>query len=361
MFTTADRKWREARMVARGLQSGTHPLLAQIVPIRRCNLACTYCNEFDDHSAPVAIGVMLERIDHLARLGTSNIEISGGEPLLHPQLDDIIVRIRSGGALAGLITNGYLLNEKRIDRLNKAGLDHLQISIDNVTPDDTSKKSLKVLDKKLKMLAQRATFSVNINSVLGGELANPNDALSVANRAIELGLTATVGLIHNGHGELVPLTTHQHRVYEEIRGMTAPFYSVQSQNDFQHNLANGRPNDWQCGAGGRYLYVCEDGLVHWCSQQRGYPGTALADYTPADVAREATSEKSCAPLCTVSCVHRVALVDRLRARPFETIDEMLPADGGGPKSVKVLRWMFVTSRYRDRFRSIAGRLLGARR
>ena len=40
-------------MVARGLQSASHPLLAQIVPIRRCNLSCTYCNEYDDFSKPV--------------------------------------------------------------------------------------------------------------------------------------------------------------------------------------------------------------------------------------------------------------------------------------------------------------------
>ena len=359
VFKTAGRKWREARMVATGLQSASHPVLAQIVPIRRCNLACTYCNEFDDHSAPVPTDTMLERIDHLTRLGTANIEISGGEPLLHPDLADIIWRIRHNGALAGLITNGYLLNEKRIARFNDAGLDHLQISIDNVTPDDTSKKSLKVLDTKLQMLARHATFSVNINSVLGGELANPDDALTVAKRAIELGLTTTVDLIHNGHGTLVPLTPEQYRVYDEIATMTAPFYSVQNQNDFQRNLANGRPNDWQCGAGGRYLYICEDGLVHWCSQQRGYPAIPLTDYTIDDVEREATSEKSCARLCTVSCVHRVSLIDRLRARPMETIDEMLPAEGQGPASVKLLRWMFVTSPHRERFRSIAARVLGS--
>ena len=346
-------------MVARGLHSAHHPILAQIVPIRRCNLACAYCNEFDDHSAPVPIETMLERIDHLARLGTANIEVSGGEPLLHPELDDIIHRIRRTGALAGLITNGYLLNERRIERFNKAGLDHLQISIDNVTPDDTSKKSLKVLDGKLQMLARHATFSVNINSVLGGNLDTPDDALTIAKRAIELGLTATVGLIHNGRGRLVPLTPRQYRVYDEITAMTAPFYTVQQQNDFQRNLAKGRPNEWQCGAGGRYLYVCEDGLVHWCSQQRGHPGVPLGDYTAADVERERTSEKSCAPYCTVSCVHRVALVDRLRERPMETINDMFPDDGHGPVTVRFLRWMFVTSRHRDRFRSVAARFFGS--
>jgi len=347
-------------MVARGFQSANHPILAQIVPIRRCNLACTYCNEFDKDSAPVPLAAMRERIDHLARLRTANIEISGGEPLLHPDLDELIRHIRGTGALAGLITNGYLLNETRIDGFNDAGLDHLQISIDNVNPDDVSKKSLKVLDAKLQMLSKHAAFSVNINSVLGGSLGHPEDALTIARRAIDLGLTATVGLIHNGRGRLLPLTPEQQRIYGEITALTAPFYSVQKQNDFQRNLALGRPNDWQCGAGGRYLYICEDGLVHWCSQQRGHPGIPLAEYTTEDVRRESTSEKSCAPLCTVSCVHRVALLDRIRTQPLETLDAIMPASGPGAVSVRALRWMFVTGPQHDRFRAAAARLLGSR-
>ena len=84
---------------------------------------------------------MERRIDELGRLGTSVITISGGEPLLHPDLDRVIARIRKTGAIAGMITNGYLLMPDRIERLNRAGLDHMQISIDNVMPDDVSKKS----------------------------------------------------------------------------------------------------------------------------------------------------------------------------------------------------------------------------
>jgi hypothetical protein len=193
-----------------------------------------------------------------------------------------------------------------------------------------------------------------------GDLSHPEDALTIAKRAIELGLTTTVGLIHNGHGRLMPLTPEQLRVYGEITSLVAPFYTVQNQNDFQRNLAFGRANDWQCGAGGRYLYICEDGLVHWCSQQRGYPGIPLAEYTTADVLRESTSEKSCAPHCTVSCVHRVALLDRIRTQPIKALDAMMPASGSGAASVRVLRWMFVTGRHHDRFRAVAARLLGTR-
>ena len=60
------------------------------------------------------------RIDHLGRLGTATIGISGGEPLTHPHLDEIIVRMRGTGAIAGMITNGHLLIVERIGRLNRA-------------------------------------------------------------------------------------------------------------------------------------------------------------------------------------------------------------------------------------------------
>src|SRR5712692_2445558 len=188
---------RGLRAVAKAVLSKEHPLLAHIIPMRRCNLSCTYCNEYDDVSKPVPLEAMFRRIDKLGDLGTSVITISGGEPLLHPDLDEVIQRIRRNGAIAGMITNGYLLVAERIQRLNDAGLEWLQISIDNVMPDEVSKKSLKVLDKKLQMLAEHASFHVNINSVVGGGVNNPQDAIIIGRRALELGFTSTVGIIHD--------------------------------------------------------------------------------------------------------------------------------------------------------------------
>jgi MoaA/NifB/PqqE/SkfB family radical SAM enzyme len=299
-------------MIVRGVVSTDHVVLAHIIPMRRCNLACTYCNEFDKVSDPVPIEEMRRRIDHLKRLGTNVVTISGGEPLLHPQLDELIRYIRSRGILAGLITNGYLLTEKRIQQLNDAGLDHLQISIDNVQPDEVSKKSLKVLDKKLQVLAKHAAFHVNINSVLGSGVKHPEDAIIIANRALALGFTSTVGIIHDGSGQLRPLDPIEHAIYDRMKVRNKTSYS-RFARFFQDNIADGKPNNWRCRAGSRYLYICEEGLVHYCSQQRGYPGVPLEKYTVEDVRREFRNEKPCAPHCTVSCVHQISLLDGWRA------------------------------------------------
>jgi MoaA/NifB/PqqE/SkfB family radical SAM enzyme len=308
---SAKRRVRELLMIAKGVVSTDHPVMAHIIPMRRCNLSCTYCNEYDEVSKPVPIETMKARIDDLARLGTTIVTISGGEPLLHPELDELIRHMRNRNIITGMITNGYLLTAERIQRLNRAGLDHMQISIDNVMPDDVSKKSLKVLDKKLQLLSEHADFHVNINSVVGGGIHNPHDALVVGRRARALGFTSTVGIIHDGDGQLQPLTEEERAVFMKMKQLERRNYS--RLNYFQDNIALGKPNNWKCRAGARYLYVDEFGLVHYCSQQRGFPAKPLAEYTVEDIRREFLTEKGCAPHCTVSCVHQVSYMDFWRA------------------------------------------------
>jgi MoaA/NifB/PqqE/SkfB family radical SAM enzyme len=349
-------------MLALAFRFPYRPIAAHLIPIRRCNLSCTYCNEFDDHSAPVPTCDMLRRVDLLAGLGTSIVTLSGGEPLLHPELDEIIRRIRSHRLLATLITNGFLLTPDRIRRLNRAGLDHLQMSIDNVIPDEVSKKSLKVLDKKLAWLAADAAFDVTINSVVGGGIRHPEDARVIVRRASMLGFSTTVGIIHDHSGQLLPLDEPQRQILEETVRIGNSTFDFARYNRFQRNLSYGRPNEWQCRAGSRYLYVCENGLVHWCSQQRGYPGIRLEEYGTEHLKREYDSLKSCAPFCTVGCVHRIAQLDELRENPLGTLAEWFrPAGAAGPRqlpvSVKVLTWVLVTNGRRDVFRKAALRLL----
>ena len=362
----AGKRVREIRMLIRAFRFAYQPVAAHLIPVRRCNLSCTYCNEFDDHSAPVPIGDVLRRIDRLAALGTGIVTLSGGEPLLHPDLDDIIRRIRSHGSIATLITNGYLLTRDRIRQLNRAGLDHLQISIDNVLPDEVSKKSLKVLDQKLRWLAEYSEFDVTVNAVVGSGIRSPEDALTITRRARDLGFSTTVGILHDAGGQLLELDERQQKILEEVVAVGKSVFDYANYNRFQKNLAHARPNDWHCRAGARYLYICEDGLVHWCSQQRGHPGIPLERYGPDDLRREYHEVKSCAPLCTVGCVHRVAQVDELRRDPQAALAQWFSSPVQGtpptlPPMVRVLLWTFVTGPQRNLFRNAAVRMFGANR
>src|ERR671917_1771523 len=90
-------KLREAKFITRALASTHHPVLAHVIPMRRCNLACAYCNEYDKTSDPVPVEEMKRRLAKLADLKTSIITISGGEPMMHPQLNEIIRHTRRRG------------------------------------------------------------------------------------------------------------------------------------------------------------------------------------------------------------------------------------------------------------------------
>ena len=352
-----ERRLRQARLLARAFQFPYQPIVAQIIPTRRCNLSCGYCNEYDRGSEPVPIDELRRRIDRLAQLGTGIITLSGGEPLLHPHVAELIRHIRSRGAIATVITNGYLLTPSTIQTLNRAGLDSLQISIDNVNPDAVSKKSLKVLDRKLRSLADLAEFEVIVNAVVGGGIPNPEDAVVVAERARDLGFHSTVGLIHDGTGQLQPLTDREHDVLDRIAALDRPLFSFDRYSRFQQALAGQQSCDWHCRAGSRYLYVCEDGLVHYCSQQRGHPGVPLSEYAADDLRREHASIKTCAPHCTIGCVHRVAMIDELRESPIDTLQAWFGPSSTTPLPVRLLLRVFVTGRGSGLARRAAGWLL----
>ena len=118
------RRFREWRMIAKGLSSTDHPVMAHIIPIRRCNLSCTYCNEYDTFSKPVPAEVMTERLDRLAAFGTTIITFSGGEPTLRKDLPEMVAsayrHCRPG--IINIPTNGiqYKTIPRRIERVLEA-------------------------------------------------------------------------------------------------------------------------------------------------------------------------------------------------------------------------------------------------
>jgi MoaA/NifB/PqqE/SkfB family radical SAM enzyme len=301
-----------ARFLARAVGSRYNPLLAQVVVTRRCNLSCGYCNEYDDFSPPVPLSDLRARVDHLAALKTASITFTGGEPLLHPDLDQIIRAARGHGMIVTMITNGFRLSRDWIERLNAADLQGMQISIDNLRPDEVSMKSLASVEGRLELLSKHARFKVNVNSVLGVSDERTQDVVTVAETAVKYGFQHSVGVLHDDTGTLKPLSPAQMRAYAQVTKISPSVVHRLNYWLFQKNLMHGQPNDWKCRAGARYLYITEDGAVHWCSQQRGYPGVPLLEYTRADIRREFHTKKSCSPTCTLSCVHQMSLFDRYR-------------------------------------------------
>jgi MoaA/NifB/PqqE/SkfB family radical SAM enzyme len=299
------------RLVAAAIDKD-RPLMAHLVVTRRCNLSCGYCTEYDKVSPPVPLAELQARVDHLAGLGTVFVTLTGGETLLHPQIVELVRYIRARKMIAALNTNGYLLTRERILELGRAGLYAMQISVDNVTPNEISKKSLKPLRPKLLLLARHASFRVRVNTVLGA--APPAECLEVARFVTSLGLEAKCSFARDAEGHLLPVSDEGRAVYDQICAMSRRGTGA-LREDFQVELLRDGQIEWKCRAGARFFTVCEDGLVHLCTPKMGLGAKPLASYTVDDIRVAFETPKPCAATCPVAYAHQGSSLDGWRSQP----------------------------------------------
>jgi MoaA/NifB/PqqE/SkfB family radical SAM enzyme len=286
------------------------PFLVQLVVTRRCNLSCTYCNEFDDVSDPVPTEELKQRIAKIRALGAWAVEFTGGEPMMHPEIYELVRYAKGlGFRKVMLISNAYLLNEEKVRKLNEAGLDDLQISVDGVTPNEVTVKVLRPMRKKLEAVIKAATFRVTLNAVIGSTPAE--EALEVVAYARDNGFRPRVCLIHAGDGQL-KLDADDMAVYSQIKAHLGRRFN--EAGDYRTRLMNEGRAPFRCRAGSRYLYVDEFGYVRWCSQQRDAFGVPLTDYGPAELRRQFHTQKSCSDHCTVGCVRTCSAYDEWRSQ-----------------------------------------------
>jgi MoaA/NifB/PqqE/SkfB family radical SAM enzyme len=285
------------------------PFLAQMVVIRRCNLACGYCSEFDKTSEPIPFEVLVERLEKLKALGTFGISLTGGEPTLHPELPRLIQKCRELRFFrTGMISNGFFLRPGLIEKLNEAGLQELQISIDGVRRNETTEKVLDNLRKRLVALREHARFRVTVSGVIGA--APAEEAEEVVLFARELGFTPRVLLVHDRQGQL-KLKSEEVKAFERIVD-TLP-KSWMDFSRYRKRLVHDGSSPFKCRAGSRYLYIDEFGKVNWCSQTRTVWSKPLLEYTPEDLREQFYTYKSCNETCTLGCARSASQLDNWRA------------------------------------------------
>ncbi|MEO8184223.1 MAG: radical SAM protein [Deltaproteobacteria bacterium] len=318
---------RALRRGALALLDVKRPFLAQLVVTRRCNLSCGYCNEYDNFSKPVPQDVLEARIDHLAKLGTCVVTLTGGEPLLHPKLDELVARVVSHGMVCTTISNGYAFTPRWIDRLNRAGLTLVQISIDNLEPNEVSEKSLSKIRRRLVLLKKHARFGVNVNAVLGS--CSPDATRTLVAEVEQLGFFMTVGLLHDGAGQLDAglAGAELPALYREMRGRSKKSLFHHVGEGWEDRMIAERDVPFRCRAGARYLYVDEHGTVAYCSQRRTEPAIPLLEYTREHLSEAFETPKGCEASCTIACVRRASALDEWReqrgpARPPRVVTHL---------------------------------------
>ncbi len=301
-----------ARRAALAMLRPESPLLAQLVVTRRCNLACGYCNEYDHSSDPVSTSALFARVDRLAELGTLVVTLTGGEPFLHPELAAVVERVVSHGMIATSISNAYPITRRWIDRMNAAGLSLLQVSVDNVEPNDTSQKSWSKIKPRLELLREHARFALNVNAVLGS--SPPAQTRELIDEIRALGFYMTVGLLHDHEGRIDPGLAGDElpALYTEMRALCRKSLFHGLGEGWEERMLASRDAPFKCRAGARYLYVDEHGAVSYCSQRRGSPGRPLATYRREDLRREHAAPKGCEARCTIACVRRASSLDEWR-------------------------------------------------
>jgi hypothetical protein len=191
----------------------------------------------------------------------------------------------------------------------------LQVSVDNIEPNEFSQKSWNNVRKKLELLRAHARFGVNVNAVLGASTLEQTRQVVSAVR--EMGFFMTVGLMHDAGGQIQPglLGDALAATYEEMQRASHKSLFHGAGEGWEGAMLRDGHAPFKCRAGGRYLYVDEFGRVSYCSQRRDMPGIDLLEYTAADVERAFYTPKGCEDRCTIGCARRASAFDEWRSQP----------------------------------------------
>ena len=165
-------------------------LLAELT--HRCPLACPYCSnprELTAKDAELSTAQWVDVFAQAAQLGVLQVHLSGGEPASRADLTDLVREARKAGLYTNLITSGIGLTDGRLEALDAAGLDHVQLSVQGVT----AKTADRIggykggFDRKMHVAERIAAigFPLTLNAVMHRE--NLDDLPATIDLALRLG------------------------------------------------------------------------------------------------------------------------------------------------------------------------------
>jgi len=280
------------------------PWAAHLYVTDQCNLDCHYCNEYDN-TVPHPDAADLKRwMRKIRELGVARLGFQGGEPLLHPDIVELVRYAKSLGFYrVSMSTNGFLLTQELVAAFERAGLDSLQISVDRMTPIAATRKSLKSVHHKLDWFKD-SKIRLNVSGVLFHETLDETAQVLDACLDKDVAVHARVihdDLINDRKLRLHPTTAPLLRAVEhqaELKKRGAKIHTSWNILEYQRAMLRGEPVDWTCTAGYKYFFVSARGKFWLCSQVR--TERDLMDMTSEDL-RGYNTKKSCQQGCGVYC------------------------------------------------------------
>lgn len=251
-----------------------------------CPLHCTYCANpvnIGDYSARLSTAQWCRILSEARALGVLQVHFSGGEPLLRPDLPELVRHARAIGMYSNLVTSGIPLSEAGLTALADAGLDHFQLSLqdsdaavaDNIAGRQAHQRKLAVAG-----MVTRLGLPLTINVVL--HRSNVDRLAAIADLAAELGAdrlelahTQFYGWAWRNRGALAPFPEQveaANRAAAQARtkhGDRMEFVYV----DADHYSS--RPKPCMNGWGSRQFVVAPNGDVMPCLSAAQLPGLSL--------------------------------------------------------------------------------------
>jgi len=268
----------------------------------RCNLACAYCAEFDNSEPHPGLEVLRQRIDRVAGLGVVKIALAGGEPLLHPDIDTLIAHTKAKGLNVSLSTNGLLLDEAMLRRLEEAGLDALQLSVDRMTPSPTTRKALVPLMPLLPALA-RSRVKVHLAAVVCADTLDEIEEVLLT--GLDAGIPTELRLVHgDDQGVERAAPGKQERLLEiwdlqiRLKQEGRPVHATSMVLEHGRRRLLGEHPKWKCLAGYKIFFVSAQGAFWPCSIVRTDLPIEEVDQSTLD---GWDREKECQDVCGVTC------------------------------------------------------------
>ena len=256
-------------------------LLAELT--YRCPLHCVFCYNPLNYAAiqnELTTAEWIKVMREARQLGAAQLGFSGGEPLMRDDLEELVDEAHRLGFYTNLITSGVGLNEKRIQALKTAGLDHIQLSFQDSTQemnDFLSSTKTFELKKRVAALIKQYNYPMVMNVVLHRHNLPHIDkiiemALSLEAEYVELANTQYYGWAMKNREHLIP--SHQQLIeaeaivnqYREKIGKTCKLLFVVP--DYFENRPKACMNGW----GSVFLGVGPDGAALPCHNAREIPG-----------------------------------------------------------------------------------------
>lgn len=307
------RGYRYLRMASRLFDD--KPLQCSLYVTDQCNLDCAYCTEYDNSKPHPSLDDLKRWLTKIADLGTVRVALVGGEPLMHPDIVEVVRHARRLGLATSLTTNGFLLSRTLVEALDEAGLEVMQISVDRMTPSEVTRKSFKTILPKLELL-KGSRIALHITGVLCGDTMSESRA--VLKTGLERGIPTEVRLVHADPSQqfrVDPGANADLQAFVEwMKDAKAAGVKVHTNDailDYQLALLRNEPVDWTCTAGFKIYFVSAQGKFWICSMLQG--DKDLMDVTPQDLLAN-NKAKPCQDGCGVYCCVSTSLMYASPAR-----------------------------------------------